>query len=67
MSSNKGSSEVRKLRRGNLKLVYFKSLSQFFKYRLTSRGRWVQIGNDSAPSLTTHQINKLQLNNNIKV
>lgn len=65
MSKARGTSDVRKLKRGNLKVVLLRSLEKFFKYRLTARGWWVQDGNLSAPKLTKHQMNTL-INNNMK-
>ena len=59
MGKPRSTSDVRKLKRGRLKVVFFKTLEKFFKYRLTSRGWWVQVDNLSAPRLTKHQMTKV--------
>lgn len=59
MSKGKGSSDARKVRRGKVKFIFLKSIEKFFRYRLTTRGWWVQDGNSSAKHLSKHKMNSL--------
>ena len=59
MSKARGTSDVRKLKRGRLKVVFIKSLQKFFRYRITEKGWYMQDDNLSAQKLNSHQINKI--------
>jgi len=64
MSKNRGSSNMRKLKRVKLKVVQFKTFGAYIIYQLSKRGLWIQKENLSAQRLTTNQINKLIERNN---
>jgi len=52
MSKARGTSDVRKLKRGRLKVVFIKSLQKFFRYRITAKGWYMQDDNLSAKKLS---------------
>lgn len=55
-------STARKEKRGKLKTIWNDTFKTFQSYRLSSRGKWIMINNNSAPHLTKHQMNKLTSN-----
>lgn len=53
------SQETRQERRGKLKKVWNDTFKMFQAYRLSKRGKWIMIGNLSAPHLSKFEMNKL--------
>jgi len=66
MSKPRGTSDVRKLKRGRLKVLFVKTLEKYFKYRLTNRGMWVMVDSESAPKLSKDNMNYL-INKNLNI
>jgi len=54
-------SENRKIKRGKLTLLFNETFKRFEKYRLSSRGNWININNPNSEQISKEYMKKLQL------